>query len=32
MQVEEIFTLGINERLSGEFRYLMTITNSPLVA
>ena len=32
MQVEEIFIWGKNERKTGEFRYSMTITNSPLVA
>ena len=32
MQVEEIFIWGKNERKSGEFRYSMTITISPLVA
>ena len=33
MQVEETFiSRGKNERKIGEFHYLMTITNSPLVA
>ena len=33
MQVEEIFIyLEKNQRKTGEFRYSMTITNSPLVA
>ena len=32
MQVEEILFGGKNERKTGEFRYLMTIANSPLVA
>ena len=31
MQVEETFIWGKNERKIGEFRYLMTITNGPLV-
>ena len=32
MQFEEIFFGGKNQRTTGEFRYSMTITNSPLVA
>ena len=32
MQVEEKFIWEKNERKTGEFRYSMTITNSPLVA
>ena len=32
MQVEEIFSLEKNEKKTGEFRYSMTITISPLVA
>ena len=32
MQVEEIFIWGKHERKTGEFRYSMTITISPLVA
>ena len=31
MQDEEMFIWGKNERKSGEFRYSMTITTSPLV-
>ena len=31
MHVEEIFIWGKNDRKTGEFRYSVTITNSPLV-
>ena len=30
MKVQETFIWGKNERKTGEFRYSMTITNSPI--
>ena len=32
MHVEEIFIWGKKQQKTGEFRYSMTIANSPLVA